>query len=84
MSDIENLQALVDEAAARLGAASAILVVSDPRGFNAMSMSGLTSHKEAVLLLASATHMVLLGHDDAVLAGDAGEDRKRVAEALRT
>ena len=83
MNDSKMIQSMVEEAADRLGAASAILVVSDPRGFNAMSMSGLASHQDAVLLLASASHMVLLGHDDAVLAGAAGEDRKRVAEALQ-
>lgn len=74
MSNIEILQEMVDAMACRLGVESAILVVKDPNGFNAMVMNGL----------ASASHMVLLGHDAAVLAGAAGPELQAAAERLPT
>ena len=82
-NDFDALQAAVEEAADRLGVEAAILVVKDASGFNALATVGLRSHQDAVLLLASASHMVLMGHDEAVLAGAAGPDRQSVAEALR-
>ena len=82
MTDSDALQDAVDTVRRHFGAVQAILVLKDPGGFNAMASSCIPSHHDAVLLLASATHMILMGHDEAVLAGAAGDDAQRVAEEL--
>ena len=83
MTDFDALQDAVNDAAVRLGVEAAILVVTGSRGQHALATTGFASHWDAVLTLATASHMVLLGHDAAVLNGDAGADARAVAESLR-
>lgn len=80
MTDFDALQDAVNAAAERLGAAAAVLVVKDPRGLHSLATTGIASHRDAILMLATASHMVLLGHDAAVMNGDAEADARAVAE----
>ena len=81
--DSSTMQDLADEIVSALGVQSAIIVVKDARGFDAIAFAGVASHQDAVLLLANASHMVLQGHERAVLAGEAGPEHRAVAESLR-
>ena len=83
MRTTELIKARLEGLVAEADVLGAVLVVKDRQGFHALSVTGVASHQEAVLMLANASHLVLADYESAVLGGLGGPEMQAAAESIR-